>query len=724
MDIALPTSILPAIQSATKLFLTGPYGSGKTEAGVERLRWLLRQERVRGDDILILVPQRTLGEPYRQALRGARAPIGAPVTITTVARLAGDAVELYWPLLAPHAGFTDPHKEPTFLNLETAQYHMDALVEKSLATGEFDAMRVVRSRIISQVLDNLNKSALHGFTIDETYARLELAVPPGELRTGQINALRAARRISHEFRELCLTRSLIDFSLRIELFNRHILANESGSLWARTHLLRRHRHLIFDNLEEDTATAHDLVAAWLPHLDSALLIHDEDAGFRVILGADPQSAQQLAAQCRQTLRLQSAPPPAIRAATDAVTHAVRTRGQPPPAPPHDRRDEVGDTPSLFRLPERTFRYYPQMIRWVVEQTADLITQQGVAPGDIAIIAPYVSDALRFTLQHELSTRGITSTTHRPSRALQDEPAARALLTLAALAHPDWDIRPPAADVILTLQHCIARLDPLRAHLLCQIVYPSQRRRIELTRFAEIVPAMQSRITFAAGEAYDILRDWLYGYRAAGQIVPLDQFFSRLFGEVLSQPRFGFHDNIDAARVAKQLVESARNFRWALEEAEGAEAALNTSLAVRLGKSYLELVNSGALGALYIAGWQADDNAVYISPASTFLMRNRTAEVQFWLDIGSTGWWERLYQPLTHPYVLARSWPSHQPWTDLDEYHTRQDTLRRLLLGLIRRTRQAVYLGISEIGEGGMEQRGALLNLINQLILQQRRDGLE
>ena len=70
-------AILPAIQSAAKVFLYGPFGAGKTTLAVERVRWLLRQERVRGDSILVLVPQRTLAEPFYAALRGPDARPGA-----------------------------------------------------------------------------------------------------------------------------------------------------------------------------------------------------------------------------------------------------------------------------------------------------------------------------------------------------------------------------------------------------------------------------------------------------------------------------------------------------------------------------------------------------------------------------------------------------------------------------------------------------------------------
>jgi superfamily I DNA/RNA helicase len=712
-------SILPALRATTKLYLSGPFGAGKTTLAVERIRWLLGRERTRGDEILVLVPQRTVAQPYLAALRGPDAPPGPPVQVTTVAGLARSAVELYWPLLASQAGFADTRREPVFLNLETAQYHMASLIDAAFASGELDGVRLERNRVITQVLDNLNKAALLGMTLDETYTRLELAVPIGDQRAGQLNALRAAKRISQEFRALCLHQTLVDFSLQMELFNRYVLGNE----WSRTHLLRAYRHLIVDNVEEATATAHRLIALWLPQLESALIVADEDAGFRLFLGADPEGTEELAAACDLRLRLDESylMSPQLAQMAQRVDAAIRGR-RPAHAPqPGPSRGRDLGLPAL-RLPETGFRFYPQMLQWVVDQVHHLTGREGVAPGQIAIIAPFVSDALRFSLQSGLAVYDIPSTTHRPSRALQDEPAARCLLTLAALAHPDWGIRPPPADVAQALSLAVARLDPIRAHLLTQAAYPAQRRTIELDRFAELKTDRQQRITFAIGAAYARLRDWLYAYRSRGQIVALDQFFALLFGEVLSQPGFGFHDDFDAARVANQLVESARNFRWALEETAGRAVAEDGPLAVRLGRDYLHLVASGAIGALYVPGWQEPADAVFIAPAYTFLMRNRAVEIQFWLDIGSTGWWERLYQPLTHPYVLSARWPAGRPWTDLEEYQTRQQALRRLLLGLLRRTRRQVYLGISDYGESGFEQRGALLTLINRLLLESEDPG--
>lgn len=127
-----------------------------------------------------------------------------------------------------------------------------------------------------------------------------------------------------------------------------------------------------------------------------------------------------------------------------------------------------------------------------------------------------------------------------------------------------------------------------------------------------------------------------------------------------------------------------------------------------------MVERGVIAAQYVPAWGPMPNveeAVLLTPAYTFLMRNRPVDYQFWLNVGSPGWWERLYQPLTHPYVLTRHWHHGDVWTDAHEVETQTQALHRLVQGLIRRCHVRIYLGISDLGEQGYEQRGPLLQAI-------------
>jgi hypothetical protein len=72
------------------------------------------------------------------------------------------------------------------------------------------------------------------------------------------------------------------------------------------------------------------------------------------------------------------------------------------------------------------------------------------------------------------------------------------------------------------------------------------------------------------------------------------------------------------------------------------------------------------------------------------MSNHPVDYQFWLDAGSRTWVERLYQPLTHPYVLSRQWTTGRLWTDAEEMAYSQVSLYKILAGLIRRCRKGVF----------------------------------
>lgn len=685
-----------------KIFLEGPAGSGKTTAGVERLLALMAQG-VRADAILLLVPQRTLATPYYDALDYPGVVAGGVVSVLTAGGLAQRMVDLFWPLVAEAAGFTRADEPPVFLTLETAQYFMARLVRPLLEQGYFESATISRNRLYSQILDNLNKAAMVGFHYTDIAARLKAAWV-GE--TSQAHVYEDAQDCAVRFRQYCLQHNLLDFSLQVEVFRQHLWPDPS----CREYLMKTYRHLIVDNLEEDTPFAHDLLEEWLPHFDSTLLIYDLEAGFRRFLGADPQTGYTLKDQCDEKIAFEETfvSSEELQAFGENLEHALTHASS-----PHTVGDRMGVRADQV-LAFEYHRYYPEMLDWVTAQISALVRDEGVPPGEIVVLAPFLSDALRFSLMNRLEREGIPVRSHRPSRALREEPATQCLLTLAALAHPQWGIRPTKFDVAYTLVQAIEDLDLVRAQLLAEIVYRIREGRPSLSSFDRITHETQERITYVLGQRYEDLCAWVDDYT---QHPPeeLDTFLSRLFGEVLSQPGYGFHRDYNAGEVAANLVESARKFRWALAGTVQPDSSLPEGNKP-LGQEYLEMVQDGVVAAQYIRSWQIQpEDAVLLAPAYTFLMSNRPVEVQFWLDIGSRGWFERLYQPLTHPYVLSRQWPPHAVWTDAEEYEASQETLYRLALGLIRRCRRKIYLGLSELGEQGYEQQGPLLKAIQRVL---------
>jgi len=363
------------------------------------------------------------------------------------------------------------------------------------------------------------------------------------------------------------------------------------------------------------------------------------------------------------------------------------------------------------------RFYPEMIDAVSAEIARLIQEEGTAPADFAVVSPFLSDSLRHVLMHRLNGYGIPARTYRPSRSLQDEPAARCLLTLARMAHPRWNLPVTPPEVRSMLLQTISGIDLVRADLIAGMLFNRTDPGNPLRSFDPVKAEVQERITFAIGERYRKLRQWLIDYLESDPI-ELDFFLARLFGEVLAQPGFGFHDDFEAAGVTARLIESIQKFRRV------AEPAL-TQAGIPVGQEYIHMVNDGVIAAQYLQPTgQQEENAVFIAPAYSFLMNNQPVKYQYWLDIGSLGWWERLYQPLTHPHVLSRRWTPGRPWTDADDFAANQDVLQRLVNGLIARCSEHIYLCAARINERGMEEKGPLLQAVQSLLRRSRGREVE
>ncbi len=706
MDFELAPEQIEFIQQPVDqhIWLEGPAGSGKTTVGVNRLLHLLSKD-IAADSILTLVPQPTLGVVYHQAIRNPQHNINGVVDVTTVSGLAKRMVDLFWPLVVEEAGFGKPDQPPIFLNLETAQYYMARIVRPLLEQDRyFESVTLDRNRIYSQILDNLNKAVVVGFPHTEVAERLKAAWIGDD---GQANVYDDVQDCANRFREYCLENNLLDFSLQLDVFINHLWSNEQ----CRSYLQNRYKHLIVDNVEELTPLGHDFIKEWLPDFESSFIIYDQDAGYRLFLGADPFTGERLkeSFEVQETLTESFVTSPDVQTLEKRLSDVMER-------PSH--ASAYGDAREVIQFEYK--QYHPEMINWVADSIAQLVHEEQVPPNEIVILAPFLSDALRFALQNRLEASDVPVQSHRPSRSMMEEPATRCLLTWASLAHPDWGFPPTSIDVASALQQSIGEMDLVRAQLLAETLYWVDDDGPHLASFDQLKHNMQERVTYLMGGRYEGLRIWLNDYKSR-KPEPLDHCISRLFGEVLSQVGYGFHQNFDAAKVASNLIDSIQSFRRVA-------GARPLSKDTPLGKEYFELIRDGVIAAQYVKNWTLqNESAVLMAPAYTFLLNNRPVNYQFWLNVSSPGWWERIFQPLTHPHVLSRQWKVDAQWTDTDEVETNQDTLHRLMVGLIRRCRERVFLGLSELDEQGMDQRGPLLNAIQQMLrnlaVEEDDDGL-
>ena len=136
----------------------------------------------------------------------------------------------------------------------------------------------------------------------------------------------------------------------------------------------------------------------------------------------------------------------------------------------------------------------------------------------------------------------------------------------------------------------------------------------------------------------------------------------------------------------------------------------------MNKEYVQFLERGIIASQFIPRWREQpSDSILITPAYTFLMMNKPIRYQFWIDIGNMGWWERLDQPLTHPYVLSRNWEQSAFWTDADEFSTNEKAMSRLVSGLIHRCKDHIYICTTSMNEQGTENNGPLLKTVQRIL---------
>ncbi|MDW8395863.1 MAG: hypothetical protein RMM31_06450 [Anaerolineae bacterium] len=691
-------------------YWVGHPGTGKSTRLIQRFVELVERG-VRPDRILVLVPQASAGVRFRAALAEARGSVRGHPFIGTVYALARQHVELFFPRLASTAGFAPPYREPTFINVEGAQYVLNLIAGLRLA--EFDDLKIHRARILSQILDGLNKAAVCGFPLTEIADRLNAA---WEGREPRLPTYQRVQALALAFREFCLRHYLLDFSLTMTLFAERLLADD----FYRSYLTARFRHVLADNIEENPPILHRFLDVLLPVCDSAVLVEDDPGGYRIFLGADVTSARRLRALCEVVEvpdpRLQFGAPlsPAqfgaalMRAAAQPYALPVPSNGQ--------------DVCASVRVLESK-KFWGEMVRAVAQTIGELVVG-GIPANEIAVLAPYVEDVLRFELQEQLRPFRVGVQPLRPSRPLWDHPVARAFVALAQLARPAWRRPVSPSDMARALSVCVADLDLIRAHHIARAIHRLEIQDLpDLTHRADLWAQVGHRFI----EPYQRLRDWIELQRRTTS-TPLDLLWQRLFTEVLSRPGFALSTDRDAAFVCDKLIRGARAFREALTTAL-AEHVSQTSPGQTeqpsLDLAYVDLLQQEGFAAQYVPERvallpDADVEArrwpaVLLAPAYAYLTNDLRSRIQFWLDINTTGWHERPYQPLTHPYVLSASWAPGQRWTDADELRVSRETLARVVGGLAYRCRERIYLASSQLTVSGQDESGQLLRALQRVI---------
>jgi hypothetical protein len=551
------------------ILLQGEFGTGKTTVSTLRMLNLEKACRKPLGSTLVLAPQYPLLQPYQEAQLRNRVNQNH-FTLMTFSSLVKRNISLFWPLVAEEAGFVHPDLEPKFLTIETAQFYISQIVDPLMDKGLFAGITIPRNRIYSQLLDSLNKAALIPFNYRSVSTRLKSAWTGGP---EQLLTYDEVQICLNAFRAKCLQENLLDYSLQVDVFSKHLWPHNLF----RRYLRSNYTNLIYENIEEEPPLIHDLIADLALDLYSACLIMDIGGGYRKFLGADPDSALRFGNRDFQIFELKSSlvNPPAIENAKKFFVSGSTHQTVP-----------GTDVFEVFEQPEDLPIFVPELLDWTVEKIKGLV-DLGTKPSEIVILSPYLSSTFAFYLQAKLKALGLPSETSKASALLRDEPYVKLFLNFYCLSAGETSLSVTQDDLVDLFVLSLRDINWVQAKLLSNALCGKNLFIQALPEISVVQDLPLERFNPGVLDRYVKIRSWLQDF---DPLSGFGLFVSRIFGELLTQPGFGLHENVESGRIAGRLIDSFTKFTQALGD---------DLSETQKGVSFVESIRKGLLSGIYV-----------------------------------------------------------------------------------------------------------------------------
>lgn len=627
---------------------------------------------------------------------------------TTPLGLFEDEVTLFWPLLVQSLNLKAQF--PVRLRPETEQELATSLWSQELEAGQLARAGISRDRIVRQTLDLMQLAAMSGQSVEEIPRILAQGFDSSEEPDSLYSCM---GQLLVRWRNWCLDRGFLTYSIVTELYW-NLLSHPTYQ----QHLIRRYQMVFADDLDEYPAIMRHLFEFLLESGKMGAFTFNPTGSIRLGLGADPHDLAKLQHRCRiEALDLPSglAPQliePMINGVIDSSIGLA----------------ELSIALSDVRSIQTQSR--ADLLRRTAEVIIDVVKTQQVQPQEIAVIGPGLDAIARYTLREILSHEGIAVESLQEQRPLLSSPLVRSLLTLIALIYPGNGRlveREAIAEMLVVLSRVETRtggsneteeltpqslftIDPVRAGLLadyCFCPHPQDPTLLEVTAFPR-----WDRLGYQATQTYNQILQWIEQQRQQYQqrlilnpVSLIDRAIQRFFLSTQSLPS-------DQLAVLRELMETAMHY-WEvdrrLHQSRTSEA---NSEAVG---SFIQLLRRGVVSANpYPVKSVISKRAVTLATIFQYRANRQSHRCHFWLDVASPLWLSGGASSLWGSPLFLREWLGN-PWTAEDQMKADDLRLRRILLDLLSRVSDRLYLCHSELAVNGQEQLGPLLPLIHACV---------
>lgn len=691
-------------------WIEGPTQSGKTARLLSHLMELANDRRDRPDTGAMFLLFAANGD-NRLVLVDRLAEIAAvstrvPVTTSTPAGFIQNEVMLFWPLLVEAMGshqisaqFPMKLRPENEQELATQVWRNDLASDALLVSGWSEAQTVRRS------LDFFLLAANAGIPAEDLSVLLVEGIPSG---LAAVEIWQAIAQAVVTWRDWCLKRGFLTYSITTELYWRHLLPHPTY----REKFGQRFCGVFADDLDEYPAIFQGILACADDLQHPTAVTWNPYGKVRLGVGADPDALEKLRQQATAIEQLAIGSPDGLTVQADAIIASVMDLGA------------ISTPADVFQVIRSTSR--GELLRKIAEAIAQAVQAGHISPGEITVIGPGFDEIARYSLAEILQKQGIPVVSLNDQRPLVSTPLVRSLLTLIPFIYPELGRflnKDAVAEMLVVLSQSVrgnakqswferVQIDPVRAELIVDHCFqpdPEKPDLLEVTEFPR-----WDRLGYQATDAYNTLREWIAQQRQARQQRLLTSPVNLIDLAIQSFLWRGNYLPYDQLAALRELVETAQHF-WDVQgrlrlQQRFSNDVLETELSPE-GR-FLFLLHQGIVTAnpFPVKPLEPGQQGVTLSTVFQYRSQRLTHRWQFWLDASSPRWLTGTDTLFGYPIFLQDR--QGRPWTADFVEQSHEARLERILRDLLGRTTEQVILCHSDLAVNGQEQIGPLLSMVD------------
>ncbi|MFZ5988878.1 MAG: UvrD-helicase domain-containing protein [Bacillota bacterium] len=674
--------IIESSPESSKLILKGPTGSGKSTILLERYKYLVDKLRVPSEKILILLLNRTQSLEWRTktVLEGS----GAVLRTSYYGFIQGEIKTYYPVILKKCSEISNKNVKPVFLTFEAAQFLVSIVLEwRRQNKGIFAGVTSLTDRLAIDMTSNLVRAAISDIPYNEIGERLYNALEKKDDIKKQI--YREADDIIKDYRKRCLELGIFDFGMAVDLYNNCLLTD---GLYLEQ-LSKRIEHLIVDNVEECVPTEVDFIKLLMPGLKTCLLGYNHEGGYGEAFGSNHEYVRKEILDRLETIQLDRSYTckDFMSEFSDMLFDNIENMAS----------HKYKPRPEIERV--SPFELRSEMLENIGERIISLVEDDGYNPSDIVVISNYADPVTEFVIARALEKRGFEIKNLARKGRIIDNPFSQALITLAQLCHPSYGSI-PGRDDVKALIRMVLRIDPVRSSMLAGEII-SQRPFAE---FPDIeFPGLVERVGYYNVEKYEYIRSWIKEYRRREKPLKINEFFQKVFLEILISKEVSQKDILEA----KKLIDSAHSF-----------VEVVSRFNRNASKDFLDVVRKGIKSAesIFELEEKLSGNFVLMSTPVAYLASSLESKVTIFTSLSSSNWTPRSIKEITNIHVLTKTWDTNQVYTEEMEEKNQKHYLAVLVRSIFKRCSEKLITFESVLSANGYENDGILADYFDEILM--------